>query len=115
MRQAVRQTPSVAQAHRMSAPHRLDRQEVTAPAKTPSGNRRGKGGDRLQAARNAPHGHCRRFGPYAAGRDVAAVLAVGERTVGDRWRAWRLPTCRIGKYLRWRERGVCARIDRQAA
>jgi predicted DNA-binding transcriptional regulator AlpA len=48
-------------------------------------------------------------------RDVAAVLAVAERAVRLTWRAWRLPACRIGRYLRWREREVCAWIDRQDA
>jgi predicted DNA-binding transcriptional regulator AlpA len=48
-------------------------------------------------------------------RDVAAILAVAERAVRGTWRAWRLPACRIGRYLRWREREVCAWIDRQDA
>jgi excisionase family DNA binding protein len=48
-------------------------------------------------------------------RDVAAILAVPERTVRDKWRAWELPAYRIGKHLRWRERDVHAWIDRQAA
>jgi excisionase family DNA binding protein len=48
-------------------------------------------------------------------RDVAAILAVPERTVRDKWREWELPAYRIGKHLRWRERDVHAWIDRQAA
>jgi excisionase family DNA binding protein len=48
-------------------------------------------------------------------RDVAAILAVPKRTVHDKWRDWGLPEYRIGKHLRWRERGVYAWIDRQAA
>jgi excisionase family DNA binding protein len=49
-------------------------------------------------------------------RDVAAILAVPERTVRDKWREWGLPAYRIGrKHLRWRERDVHAWIDRQAA
>jgi excisionase family DNA binding protein len=48
-------------------------------------------------------------------RDVAAILAVPERTVRDKWREWGLPAYRIGKHLRWKERDVQAWIDRQAA
>lgn len=48
-------------------------------------------------------------------RDVAAILAVPERTVRARWREWGLPAYRIGKHLRWRERDVHAWIDKQAA
>jgi excisionase family DNA binding protein len=48
-------------------------------------------------------------------REVAAILAIPERTVRDKWREWGLPAYRIGKHLRWRERDVYAWIDRQAA
>ena len=48
-------------------------------------------------------------------RDVAAILAIPERTVRDRWKEWGLPTYRIGKHLRWKERDVYAWIDRQSA
>jgi len=48
-------------------------------------------------------------------RDVAAILAVPERTVRDKWRDWELPAYWIGKHLRWKERDVYAWIDRQAA
>jgi excisionase family DNA binding protein len=48
-------------------------------------------------------------------RDVAAILAVPERTVRDKWREWGLPAYRIGKHLRWRERDVYAWIERQSA
>jgi excisionase family DNA binding protein len=48
-------------------------------------------------------------------RDVAELLAVPERSVRDKWRAWGLPAYRIGKHLRWRERDVLAWIDRQKA
>jgi len=48
-------------------------------------------------------------------RDVAAILAVPERTVRDKWREWGLPAYRIGKHLRWRERDVYAWIERQVA
>jgi excisionase family DNA binding protein len=39
-------------------------------------------------------------------RDVAAILAVPERTVRDKWREWGLQAYRIGKHLRWKERDV---------
>jgi excisionase family DNA binding protein len=48
-------------------------------------------------------------------RDVAAILAVPERTVRDKWREWGLPAYRIGRHLRWRERDLYAWIDRQGA
>jgi len=48
-------------------------------------------------------------------RDVAAILAVSERTIRDNWREWGLPAYRIGRHLRWKERDVYAWIDRQAA
>jgi excisionase family DNA binding protein len=48
-------------------------------------------------------------------RDVAAILAVPERTVRDKWREWGLPVYRIGKHLRWKERDVHAWTDRQTA
>ena len=48
-------------------------------------------------------------------RDVAAILSIPERTVRDRWKEWGLPTYRIGKHLRWKERDVYAWIERQSA
>jgi excisionase family DNA binding protein len=48
-------------------------------------------------------------------RDVAAILAVPERSVRDKWREWGLQAYRIGKHLRWKERDVHAWIDRQTA
>lgn len=48
-------------------------------------------------------------------RDVAAILAVPERTVREKWREWGLPAYRIGKHLRWRERDLHAWIDQHAA
>jgi excisionase family DNA binding protein len=48
-------------------------------------------------------------------RDVAAILAIPERTVRDRWKEWGLPAYRIGKHLRWKERDVHAWIERQSA
>jgi excisionase family DNA binding protein len=47
--------------------------------------------------------------------DVAAILAIPERTVRDRWKEWGLPAYRIGKHLRWKERDVYAWIERQSA
>ena len=47
-------------------------------------------------------------------RDVAAILAIPERTVRDRWKEWGLPAYKIGKHLRWKERDVFAWIDRQS-
>jgi excisionase family DNA binding protein len=48
-------------------------------------------------------------------RDVAAILAIPERTVRDKWREWGLSAYRIGKHLRWKERDVYAWIERQSA
>jgi excisionase family DNA binding protein len=48
-------------------------------------------------------------------RDVAAILAIPERTVRDRWKEWGLPAYRIGKHLRWKERDVYAWIEHQSA
>jgi len=48
-------------------------------------------------------------------RDVAAILAIPERTVRGRWKEWGLPAYRIGKHLRWKERDVYAWIERQSA
>ena len=48
-------------------------------------------------------------------RDVAAILAIPERTVRDRWKEWGLQAYRIGKHLRWKERDVYAWIERQSA
>jgi excisionase family DNA binding protein len=48
-------------------------------------------------------------------RDVAAILAIPERTVRDKWKEWGLPAYRIGKHLRWKEPDVYAWIERQSA
>lgn len=48
-------------------------------------------------------------------REVAAILAIPERTVRDKWREWGLTAYKIGKHLRWRERDVYAWIERQSA
>lgn len=39
-------------------------------------------------------------------RDVAAILAISERTGRDKWKEWGLPAYRVGKHFRWRERDV---------
>jgi excisionase family DNA binding protein len=62
--------------------------------------------------RAAPVGGSNRL---LSAREVAVLLGIPERTVRDRWRTWDLPAYRIGKHLRWKERDVCAWIDRQAA
>ena len=67
---------------------------------------------------NAPHPQKGTLGGsnrMLSARDVAAILAVPERTVRDKWREWGLQAYKIGKHLRWRERDVYAWIDRQAA
>jgi excisionase family DNA binding protein len=68
---------------------------------------------------NAPHhpqkGTLGGSNRMLSARDVAAILAVPERTVRDKWREWGLQAYKIGKHLRWRERDVYAWIDRQAA
>jgi len=48
-------------------------------------------------------------------REVAAILAIPERTVRDKWKEWGLPAYRIGKHLRWKERDLYAWIERQSA
>jgi excisionase family DNA binding protein len=62
--------------------------------------------------RAAPVGGSNRL---LSAREVADLLGIPERTVRDRWRTWDLPAYRIRKHLRWKERDVCAWIDRQAA
>jgi excisionase family DNA binding protein len=76
------------------------RRAMTARKPRPDGHRAGAlgGSNRLLSA-----------------RDAAAILAVPERTVRDKWREWQLPAYRIGRHLRWKERDVYAWIDRQAA
>ena len=69
--------------------------------------------DRRHAApRKGPLGGSNRL---LSSRDVAAILAIPERTVRDRWKEWGLPAYRIGKHLRWKERDVYAWIERQSA
>lgn len=48
-------------------------------------------------------------------REVAAILAVPERTVRGKWREWGLQAYRTGEHLRWKERDVHAWIPQQTA
>jgi excisionase family DNA binding protein len=73
---------------------------------------------RQQAARSGPRPPTGTLGGsnrMLSARDVAAILAVPERTIREKWREWELPAYRIGKHLRWKEREVYAWIDRHAA
>jgi len=69
--------------------------------------------DRLRTA--PPKGTLGGSNRLLSSRDVAAILAIPERTVRDKWKEWRLPAYRIGKHLRWKERDVYAWIERQSA
>jgi excisionase family DNA binding protein len=83
--------------------------------KTPSSNNEKKevtAYRRRAASRTGTLGGSNRM---LSARDVAAILAVPERTVREKWREWKLPAYRIGKHLRWKEREVHAWIDRHAA
>jgi excisionase family DNA binding protein len=70
-----------------------------------------KGREQARTLRGALGGSNRML----SARDVAAILGIPERTVRDKWREWGLPAYRIGRHLRWKERDVCAWIDRQVA
>ena len=96
-------------------PHRPRSRGGEGPTETPSGNseeREVTAHRRRAKPRTGTLGGSNRM---LSARDVAAILAVPERTVRDKWREWGLPAYRIGKHLRWRERDVYAWIDRQAA
>ena len=85
------------------------------PTKTASGNSKEK---ELTASRRPAKPRAGTLGGsnrMLSARDVAAILAVPERTVREKWREWELPAYRIGKHLRWKEREVYAWIDRNAA
>ena len=69
-------------------------------------------GGRRAASRKGTLGGSNRL---LSSRDVAAILAIPERTVRDRWKEWGLPAYRVGKHLRWKERDVYAWIERQSA
>jgi excisionase family DNA binding protein len=43
--------------------------------------------------------------------ELAKELDIPLTTVRKRWRAWKLPGVRIGKYIRFRERDVTAWLD----
>jgi excisionase family DNA binding protein len=46
-------------------------------------------------------------------REVGRLLGLPERTIRAQYKEWKLPTYRIGRALRWKERDVLAWIDRQ--
>jgi excisionase family DNA binding protein len=88
---------------------RRDRQQGAATASGPARQARTR---RQKAPEKGTLGGSNRL---LSARDVAAILAVSERTIRDNWREWGLPAYRIGRHLRWKERDVYAWIDRQAA
>jgi predicted DNA-binding transcriptional regulator AlpA len=81
-------------------------------AYTDNGPNYGTSTERRPTPRTGTLGGCNRM---LSARDVAAISAIHEHTVRDKWREWGLPANKIGKHLRWRERDVHAWIDRQAA
>ena len=82
---------------------------------TPAGNRTTKEASAYSRRRTKPPhpGTLGGSNRLLSARDVAHILAVPERTIRDKWRAWELPAYRIGKHLRWKERDVLAWIERQ--
>jgi excisionase family DNA binding protein len=80
-------------------PYRRDREKVIPVASDP----------------HPPKGTMGGSNRLLSSRDVAAILAIPERTIRDKWKEWGLPAYRIGKHLRWRERDVYAWIERQSA
>jgi len=91
---------------------RSGREKATTPATTPSSKEEVTVNKRRAKPRVGTVGGSNRM---LSARDVAAILAVPERTVREKWRDWELPAYRIGKHLRWKEREVHAWIDRHAA
>ena len=85
-----------------------DREGRPAPA---TGDSQPRGGQHTAPQKGTLGGSNR----LLSSRDVAAILAIPERTVRDRWKEWGLPAYRIGKHLRWKERDVYAWIERQSA
>jgi len=82
-----------------------DNEDNSAP--TPGHSTRGRGGQRTGTLGGSNR--------LLSSREVAAILAIPERTVRDKWKEWGLQAYRIGKHLRWRERDVYAWIERQSA
>jgi excisionase family DNA binding protein len=70
--------------------------------------------DTRRTARSAAKGTLGGSNRLLSSRDVAAILAIPERSVRDKWKEWGLPAYRIGKHLRWKERDVYAWIERQS-
>jgi len=85
-----------------------DHEERPTPA---IGDNQARGGQHTVPQKGTLGGSSR----LLSSRDVAAILAIPERTVRDRWKEWGLPAYRIGKHLRWKERDVYAWIERQSA
>jgi excisionase family DNA binding protein len=87
---------------------------VSLPARASARKRANTDAETRQAT-SFPRGTLGGSNRMLSSRDVAAILAVPERTVRDRWKEWGLPAYRIGKHLRWKERDVYAWIERQSA
>jgi excisionase family DNA binding protein len=85
--------------------HREERQA------RPTGDRQPRDGQHVAPQKGTLGGSNR----LLSSRDVAAILAVPERTVRDKWKEWGLPAYRIGKHLRWKERDIYAWIENQSA
>ena len=93
---------------------RLSDRLVSLPARASARKRANTDAETRQAT-SFPRGTLGGSNRMLSSRDVAAILAVPERTVRDRWKEWGLPAYRIGKHLRWKERDVYAWIERQSA
>ena len=85
-----------------------DDEQRPAPA---TGDNQPRGGQRTVPQKGTLGGSNR----LLSSCDVAAILAIPERTVRDKWKEWGFPAYRIGKHLRWKERDVYAWIERQSA
>jgi len=85
-----------------------DHEKRSSPA---TGDSQPRGGQRAAPQKGTLGGSNR----LLSSRDVAAILAIPERTVRDKWKEWGLPAYKIGKHLRWKERDVYAWIERQSA
>jgi len=88
---------------------RRNHREGVMPATNPARQARASG---QEAPQKGTLGGSNRL---LSARDVAAILAIPERTVRDKWKEWGLPAYRIGRHLRWKERDVFAWIERQSA
>jgi len=93
---------------------RLSDRLVSPPARA-SARKRANTDAETRHGTSLPRGTLGGSNRMLSSRDVAAILAIPERTVRDRWKEWGLPAYRIGKHLRWKERDVYAWIERQSA